>query len=905
MSLLEELKQRPYKEGISPTPEIGETGGDLLSQLKQKPIAPDVQERQNSVVEFLKSVFYEPIEFGKDIAMSINPTARRDFLVAQENRVKALNDIADKYRKKEIGYDTAKRLQKMITGSEPELPKYFKKTTTQIIGDVLGTLLWILPAGEITKLKKLSLISRVARGAGWGAAGMGTYGLATGETPKELAKSIATGAAIGAGAEVAAPIVFKQLGKAFKAIGRGIKKVGEKARPLYEWILPIEIRLRNLGPAGDEIADMLLAADRNAGAKIGTRLEELKRAGLYDLTKGERYTLHDVLKGYISPKKVNSRVRAVYQAADKVRREIAQEAQELGIKVRVLGRKGYDWKSIAKALDEGKINKFQFKEDFVITRGKKPRIKLAPFKPREHYYPQIVPPLTQLESGPVRNEVIENAVRIGRVVNKKEAEMLLDSYIDFVKAGGRRGRGEYWIRHLIRTGQAKTQEEARGMTLRFFKQPRSPRYGSLEYARELDFPFYDPDPARALTNYVIGASKRLSEVAQWGQKGRELDKLFAKLERTITKTQDYFAAKAAVKEARDLVNKALGVTNTLPKYAKISALLRTIQIPKLAFAQILNIGQSVNTLLATDLPSVAKGIQKAFTHEGQLAALRTGATLESIVREIARLSGEESRFATWFLKYTGFTWTEKFNRTVAALAGMKYSQRLLSKLAKNPTNKKILDALKELGIDGIQALKKGISEDDLLRAGQIMAEKTQFRARPIDLPAFASSAYGKVFFQFKNFIYNQTRFIYNQTVKELQKGHYGRGVRNLILLSTVFPLTGEILADIRSLATGSKRPTGALARYFDSMAEVGAFGLFADLMTSAKLDRLADFFLGPTASSAERIMVIFTKLATTGKISNSDKRFLISIPGITRPLANYLFPSKSKERKTILEILGD
>ncbi len=901
MSLLEELQKRPNKTGeISP---VLPTGESMLEQLKSRAVDPQVEKSQSTVSGFLKSIFYEPIEFGKDITLAINPTARRNFLIAQENRAKALNKIADWQQRNEIDYETAKNMQKMITQTEPEMPSYFKKTTTQVVGEALGTLLWMLPAGEIKALGKIPAVMRIARGAGWGAAGMGAYGMATGEEAKEVVKGVALGAVAGAGIELIAPVVFKGIGKALKKAGGGVKVIGEKARPLYDWLLPVEIRLRNLGPQGDELADMILSADRNALVKSGTRLEKLEVAGLYNLNKQEAYTLHDALKGYVSPKKLSPKVNNVYKAADEIRKEIAQEAQELGVKVRVLGRKGYNWAGIAQALDEGKINKFQFKEDFVLTKGKKPKVKLAPFVPRENYYPQRVPSISQLENGTIRNEVIDNVVRIGKVSNKKEAEMLLDSYIDFVKGGGRKERGDYWIKQLVKTGQAETEEEARGMTLRFFKQPRSPRYGSLEYAREMDFPFYDPDPTRVLTEYVIGTSKRLSEITEWGQKGQELNKLFAQMERTYTKTEDYFVAREAVMEARELVNKSLGVINGLPRRARASALLRTLNIPKLAFAQILNIGQSVNTLLASDLPSVATGIQKAFTQEGQRTALKTGATMESIVREIARLSGEESKFTSWFLKYTGFTWTEKFNRTVSSLAGMKYSQRLLSKLAESPADEKILQQLAELGIDGTQALKKGIGGDDLLKAGQIMTEKTQFRARPIDLPAFASSPEGKILFQFKNFTYNQTRFIYNQTVGELQKGNYGRGVRSLILITTVFPLTGEILSDVRSLMTGSKRPTNALARYFDNIAEVGGFGLFADLMTSAKYQQITDFFVGPTASSAARIMEIFTNLTTTGKISDSDKRFLISIPGITRPLANYLYPSKSKERETILESL--
>jgi len=901
MSLLEELQQKPYKPGYK-KPLLEEKSTSLLEQLKNKPLKSEY-ERGDSSNNILTTLFREPLEFGKEIAHAIDPSIHRRYIAAENSKTEMLNRVSEKYSRGEIDLDTFQRVVKILkpkTDWREILPETYQKTTKQIIGDVLGTALWITPVPEVAALKKMSTVARLARGAAIGGVAAGTYGMSKNASTEEIAREIGLGAAVGGPLELAAPAIFKGMGKVFKKTARAIK---EKTKPLWEFLLPVDTRLRTLGPYGEELADRILTADRNALLKAGTRLERLESAGLQKLNDNEALVLKDALEGTLKREQLSQKVKKVFDVVDNLRKEIAQEAQAKGLKMRVLGRKGWDWKKINQMIDEGKLTKLEFKEDFLITKGKRKRLKAIPFQPRENYYPRFTYDINKLEKGKLREEMIEDAVRSGRISSREEAEMLLDSYIEFVDTNGR--GGEYWVKYLVKTGQADSIPEARGMTLRYFRPSRNPRYGHLEVARELDFPFYDPDPRRVLPQYFIDATTRLEKVAEFGTNGKKISALLGKLQNELIKAKGYKEGRAAAENARILLDKAIEATRTSPTKQKISQLLRTIQTPKLAFAQLLNIGQSANTLLASDLPSLALGIKKAFTHEGVQRALKSGAIMESTIREMGRLVGSESKFANFFLKATGFSWTEKFNRIVASNTGMAYAERLMRKLSKNPTNKKILQQLAELGIDGAKALKRGLSEEDLLKAGQIMAEITQFRARPIDLPALASSPEGRVIFQFKNFVYNQTKFLKRQIVDNIQKGNYARAIRTIAILSILFPIQGEILSDIRSLITGSTRPTKFLDRYIENIANVGGMGIVADLFTSAKYDSLLDQIVGPTVSTLGRAIEMAIDIATTGKITDSQKRFIIQQTGIFRPIANYLIPPRSKGRQQIIELLKE
>lgn len=501
----------------------------------------------------------------------------------------------------------------------------------------------------------------------------------------------------------------------------------------------------------------------------------------------------------------------------------------------------------------------------------------VPFEPRANYYPhaQIMPDM--LEKG-LKADVAENIVRLKIKPDIKTAEIFIDDYKEFIKSGK---KTDSLIKYMVETGQSKNAAEALN-NLQRFRQRTIKRQGSLEYSREVDLPFYDPDPSRALPGFVASTSKRLEQIKEFGQGNEVINKLILDIRNS---GGDADLARTATDKILNMINESA------TPGAKASRFLRTIQGFKLGLAAIPNSTQGVlNSLLYADLRGVAAGIKGLLTRSGREYAQRSGAALESVVREAGRETGALSKF----LKLVGFSSTEQANRIVASNAGRSYGQRLFNTLIKSPDKVRPARILQELGIDVKKALQAGkLSEDDILMMGKKFSDITQFRSRPQDLPLFASTNTGKVFFQFKSFIYGQTKLLHKATIQEIANKNFGRATRNLLILSTIFPLIGEAIADIRSLITGRERKTKGLTRYFENIGQVGALGILSDTLQAGTYGRGTEFIAGPTFSDVGELINI---AGGPNKGKNLGKFLTRKIPIVGSRLSQTFF---SKKKETI------
>lgn len=990
--------------------------GRLIEEEKQK--KPFWQRIKESLIEEKK-----PEGLGETlIAEIVRPFVRIGGQIAR---------LTPEVKKAEEAIKQAKELEKKIIELKPELkekipetkvelpPILQPRTKKQIIGDILEAGLTVAPLPAAKLPKGISLLKRAATLAKRGAA-IGT-GFGVGEAltekqqPKEALKTIGIMAAGGA---VLEPVFAGALNLAAKGIEKAVKipskissLVPERVKVEFRKLLPVKSQLANYyGKEGAEIVNRYLKADENSLKRLGENLLELQKTGFGTLNELEKKNLLDVLEGrtqsFISPK-----VEKSFAVIDRLRKEIAQEAQELGVKVKL--KKG------AEIL----------------------------FQPRENYFPHYIPSPEKLEKNiTLREEILTDVVRRGEFKTREEAEKALQGWVEAAKKEGRVGRDNWFVNYLVKTNQTsqkftpeelamiekgeikkapkislevlkpeipkeleplakearkyksakefidhlynvtlgeriqigsgekitltkeekklrklitgdtplirkwreilkqsgktseeilidfynqvvkgvkpetkltsdlfaklkQAQDEARGMILRYFKRARMGVRTHLEFAREFHNPFYDPNPERVITRWLMESIPRLEEIKQFGQKSEELNRLLGAISRQ-------FGKDVGIK-ARQLVDVLFGVTKERKIYGEAGSTLpqtlRVLQIPKLLFSQIINLGQNLNTLLATDLKSFAYGLKSVFTQAGRERAIKAGVTLDKIVNSIAKFEGsKESKFAELFLRYTGFELTEKINRTVAVNAGVKYAERLFEKLKKNPTDTFARQVLEELGINAAEVLKRGkLFEDELLRAGFRIQELAQFRYRPADFPAFYASEFGRLMFQFKSFAYNQTLFLKKQLIDEFSKGRIGRGIRNLLIFSLIFPIGGEVLADIRSLIRGEKRPTNALDRYLSDIFTVGGVGIISDLLESARKKRLAETILGPALGSGTEAIetlvsmgerVVKGKEITPGQV----RQVLQFFPGpiATTPLY-WLFPPENqpKDRESILETI--
>jgi len=757
---------------------------------------------------------------------------------------------------------------------------------------------------------------------------------------------------------------------------------------------------------------------------------------------------------------------------------------------------------------------------------------------------------------PMVKEMVDNSVQYEKAFGSlDEAYGTYYDYADVVNGGSHTPMGDNkMLQRMVNSGQAKTLEEARGKIisdLRLRKQSLTPLAASLDFERQVDLPWYDPNPSRVMPQYVFDASMRIEMSKTFGVNDEVLHEMIGSIKADLSRG---IKADEAAKAFEDFVRTVTGQVNSSPSAEKISSTLRALQVTKLAFAQVINLGQSLNTLLASDLGSTMHGLTTAFTAPEIRNAIERGVLTNQFLRQIFEYSSGGSQVADKFLKYTGFTYTEMFNRavgsTVADMWGEKNLQKLLGDyglgkkvpvvsppianerftglvdhiknnggitvgfdgkiidkgfafsildkadevrmkvgdssfkenfiktfnslkerygseegahfggwvdgedfvvdvtkvgddmlqsvydgiikkqdaigdlgkyaatsgqegtiylskevigsiqpisgaslrsagssfgsweevvsyysgkdfknsvnygelLKSEAVNHSYIDKMQNIGTAGAGAESKsgqvskgavsgttdrqaiiekikadspreyftlqelGIPVDDVIARGymtqeekaiaaQTFVERTQFLGRPIDLPYFASSPGGKVIAQFKTFAYQQARFI----VKEMKDGFrkngqgtrdWNRTFRNIFILSTVFPMTGEVLADVRSLITQDKRPTGAFDRYVSDIFAAGTYGMLYDFWRSAQTGSTADNILGTTAGDVVRY---FENLAQApGQIMGGHgdtalKNFTKNIlrqTGVGRPIVNVIYPSTQPGRTT-LQSLND
>lgn len=817
---------------------------------------------------------------------------------------------------------------KNLMAQLPETP-----TTEKVLGDIGSTVLTGL--SFMPGVGGLGLLAKAGTKVGWGTAALRATGLgaaygagfgATGAmsnkgTMLDVINSTVEGSIIGAPFGVGGEFAIKGLGlvagKAAAPVGAAVSSFAEK-HPMVQNLINLgramgRVMETDYGIIGQNFMKIYNKIDGEAQTFIGKFYNRLIQEGMIEspvpkwqaavarfktmakITPEENNALWYMLdKSAPAAKdippvdlKTNPSLQRKFEVADNIRKEYLASAQEVGVAKKDLTAEGY-MTHIA-PLDE---KKFSIEKNGGELLGKK---------------------------GSIRNEYIMNSVNDGYFKTPEESAMALDGWLDFFKKGGRVDENNKWVQNLIATGKAKSTQDAIDMTKRYIlngKTTFTPRASSLDFAREFDVPWYDHNVGKVLMAQGSDVGVRLAYARGFGPN----DKKILAFSRELEKLQGHTAAQ----NFDNAVRKLTGQFRNNPTSEELSSYIRSVQAPKLTFAQILNLGQSLNTLLATDLKNLARGLASPFTNKGIVNAIESGAMSNAIIRENLAMMGGGKRFADSWMKWIGFNWTEKFNRTVAANAFEGYLKDQAAVLAKNPTNGLARWRVQELGLNPEEVVTNGLTKEMRMTAAYNGAAKTQFMSKPSDLPAFATSPFGKVVFQFKNYAYQQMYFLKDSLVKDL--GYMGaprnlpQFFRKLVILGTVFPMTGEVIQDIRSLVTGTTRPTfikqngqislgGALTRYLDDLSNAGAWGLAIDFYNSATYGKILQNLAGPTIGTGAQVIEEGTSLlnARTARtrdtqINNLVKLFLQQT-GVGKIPASYLMTKPSNKRESIYKTL--
>lgn len=716
-------------------------------------------------------------------------------------------------------------------------PETVRRGAAAAVGTGLGFLGG--PAtGAAARMGAGPLLARIlGGGVGGAAAGAGDAAIRTGD-PRAAALGGALGGVLGGGAG---------------ALTRNLRTPEPGDPRPYNPLRSVEERLKGAGEPGEEIVKRVRAADTEGSIRAGqfeAQMAEARPLSILDrLLPGRRKQIGaeedrigDALRGVIDPASLSERERRLYDVIHRYRGTPGSPESPVG-------------RARAAGLDVGE---------------------------QQNYFPQNALTTKELRQ-PIGKQSMAASVRAGRFPTMEAAQAHADDYIKWVESGGREG------------GVLQGDEATKNLLLKMARNPKSDSFANLELARETNHPFFDPSPTRAFRRYAEGAERRIAEAREWGPDSETLKGLIGSIQDPRLQEQ-----------VKRLTTVATGNIEEMGPSAgsRLLAGSRRLATFKLSpTSSIRNLSQSMNSLLASDPTSFAQGIARSLTKRGRMLPVENGALTDEATHQVHRMMAGGSQGLEGYLRGIGFSGTERVNRTVAANVGWSYAQKVARALKANPKSEFLRGELRALELDPDAIVAQGgLSARDLLAATKVFVDRTQFKQRPLDVPAmFTESLIGRNLLQFKGFTAQQGRLLAQETIDRLASGNarnMARGARNIALLATAFPLTGEATNDIVAAMQGKKRTSKGLARWYENLVYAGGLGLFSDAIESLKYGSLA-YLAGPSLGTVTDIADIGIRATKRGIERSSKPRK----KGDTKP-AFYLTRGEGKQLFRQIPVAG-
>lgn len=400
-------------------------------------------------------------------------------------------------------------------------------------------------------------------------------------------------------------------------------------------------------------------------------------------------------------------------------------------------------------------------------------------------------------------QIRDRAVKAGLDVGDL-GETYYPHFIDYDKIFKDKNTFNTAINHLVQTGQARTPEEAI-QALNYARDvSRDRKFGNLETERLLDLPMYDKT-RDSLVSYLQGSSRRIAQTETFGARDEKALELIKKAALEGADTE-------AMKNAYDV---AVGAKKYNPTTSKASRVVRQYNTTtKLGLGALTNTAQNVNTGVVTGHLRTLIAAGKKFTPEQKEFVQKTGVIADAVINDIREMGGGFVGKVLGKITAPGFGMVEKFNRSVAAVAGRDYANSL--------ARKGKVEALRKLGVTG--NIGRELTEAQQIQAARRVVEKTQFKVDPQDLPGWVDSPWGKVVAQFRTFSYNQGKFFSNEVLKPLfKKGNAMPLARVIAALPA-----GYLLVGARGELTNRIPEENPNRRALEAFGAIGGAGLGVD-----------------------------------------------------------------------------
>jgi hypothetical protein len=423
------------------------------------------------------------------------------------------------------------------------------------------------------------------------------------------------------------------------------------------------------------------------------------------------------------------------------------------------------------------------------------------------------------------------------------------------------------------------------------------RAGSIEYARQMKLPpdMLEQDPLKILDVYSRRLLRRFASASEFGIENQKLEAAIQAAIKAGMNPDTGTLLRNAVQGVRD----PRWIDKIAPSILGFQAI--TKMGPTSSIAQLF---QNVNNIIAYRTGNFAKGLYRLSTDKklGQRALLAANSHLQ---QQMAHLIGQASlwekagaapkRWLTW----VGFNWTDRGARTIGYASGVAAAEN-----AAKAAGYRITPALKAMGLEardmGFLARYGKLTPGAERRVGLKAAKITQFTTNYLDLPPLWQTAEMRIAMQFKNFVYQQTRFLTNQVVKPAAK-YFETGGREgdvgpLMRALVAYPVAGQGVAAARDLfqemmaeQTGVRRRKPRKFDYNHPVAQmvqdslyVGAFGMAGDLVQQASRGRLLDWLAGPTVGDVTENLEFLGRHISKMEAPESEQilsRLIRHVPG--------------------------
>jgi hypothetical protein len=401
-----------------------------------------------------------------------------------------------------------------------------------------------------------------------------------------------------------------------------------------------------------------------------------------------------------------------------------------------------------------------------------------------------------------------------------------------------------------------THEEARRI-LQMMGGPA--RAGNIEYARQFKMRPEDMErnPLKYFTRYTERMYNRMAFGRVFGLDGKRLDRLLRRSVKQEGLDPKYAQGIGDIMKGRtpsdymlnSLASKVMGF-QVLTKMGPLSSLA--------------NLTQSSNTVIKDGATNFVRGILRSTTNEGQRAGVI--AYQRGIHDMLVRIAGGTDALPAKYLEWIGFTPIERMNRLLGANTSLRTMEELIKKSGRwtDDIGRRGI-AREELTPEIVeQVVNGGMLPQHLAdRVGLLGADASQHATHYKDLPLWMQGPMARVMFQYKSFVYQQTRFLGREVLQPARKYFKSGGkegtIMPLLRAAGVFTLGAETVNYIRQhTRAAAGKLTGLdyeveefdedhpLWQLFEHSMYVGGLGAAGDLVERASRRDLKGWLLGPT-----------------------------------------------------------